>query len=210
MVKQLIRFIAAMAIAGGALLTVSGTACACSCVPNPNLAERVAKADVVFSGTAISTKEKGEQNKVITFQVGTTYKGKPAVRNEILTARDSASCGLEIQDKTEYLVFANKSDHGLGLKPAEGQYTAILCGGADPFTKAGHDELVKVKGVKQVQVINEKPPVQPAKVVKTQETTNEVATEKEAISAPIWPWAGGAVLLLAAAGGLVWWRRSRA
>lgn len=210
MVKQLIRFIAAMAIAGGALLGVSGPACACSCVPNPNMAERVAKADLVFSGTAIGTKEKGEQTKVITFQVGTTYKGKPAVRNEILTARDSASCGLEIQDKTEYLVFANKSDHGLGLKPAEGQYTAILCGGADPVTKKGLDELVKVKGVKPVQVIDEKPPVQPAKSITTGTKTTEVATEKAATSAPVWPWAAGAVLLLAAAGGLVWWRRARA
>lgn len=208
MVKQLIRIIAAMAIAGGALLGVSGPACACSCMPNPNMAERVAKADVVFSGKAISTESKG-QTKVITFEVGTTYKGPAETRQEILTAQDSASCGLEIQDKGEYIVFGNKADHGLGLKPAEGQYTAILCGGADPATKKGFDELVKVEGVTPRQVIEEKAPAQPAKV-NVPVTKTEAAPEKAATSTPIWPWAGGAVLVLAAAGGLVWWRRSRA
>lgn len=208
MVKQLIRFIAAMAVASGALLTVSGTACACSCMPNPNMAERVEKADVVFTGTAVDTKTNG-RTKVVTFDVGTTFKGPAKTRQEIVTADNSAACGLEIEDKGEYLVFGSKGDQGLELAMSPDQYTASLCGGADPVTKKGLDEVSAVKGVTPTQVINEKAPAQPAKAnvpaAKPQATPEQAAT-----SAPVWPWAAGAVLLLAAAGGLVWWRRARA
>jgi hypothetical protein len=209
MVRQLFRLVAALALAGGALLTVSGPACACSCMPNPDMSERVAKADLVFTGRAVDTKVDG-QTKVITFEVDTTYKGPAETKQEILTARDSAGCGLEVQENGEYLVFGSKSDHGMELKPAEGQYTSILCGGADPVTKAGLDDLSAVDGVQPTQVIVEKAP--PAKPVTTGATESkpQATPEQAATGTPIWPWAAGAVVLLAAAGGVVWRRRARA
>jgi hypothetical protein len=208
MVRHLLRLVAALALAAGALFTVSGPACACSCMPNPNMSERVAKADAVFVGRLVDTKTNG-QSKTLTLAVDTVYKGNVSPKQEIVTPRDSAGCGLEIQGKEPWIVFGSAGSEGMTeLKVGKGQYSAILCGGADPVTAEGTKQLGAVKGLTPSQVKEDPPPAQPV-VVDGKNAKPQAAPSEQASTTPLWPWATGAALLLALGGGLIWWRAAR-
>ncbi len=90
---------------------------ACSCaVPDPRSA--LAAADGAFVGTLVSRRETSDLRAVLTFEVEQALKGSLGDRVEVVTARDSAGCGLELPVGTRT---------GLVLDRRDGAWHGHLC-----------------------------------------------------------------------------------
>lgn len=128
-----------------ALGLASSTPChACSCAESPTVAGSAARADVVFVGTLVDTREpvvrvpgitssQGPVAKV--FEVTEVRKGEVGARAEVLTAASGASCGLEVEEGRTYVVVARSSVEGL---------RADLCGGTRLLTATTPADLDSV------------------------------------------------------------------
>ena len=104
---------------------------ACSCGDSDEMAS-YGSADVVFTGTVEQAPDRandGASNRLVTwsFAVDGVYKGEALVRQDVLSAASSASCGIELSGEGPFLVFA-KRDPGSG-----GALVAGLCGGTRPI-----------------------------------------------------------------------------
>ena len=132
------RFAAAVLLVVGlpiaGVVGAAGPAGACSCIGLGD-AEAFARADAVFVGK-VSGYEAGDPPVPQpgparwTFKVRDVYKGKVTRTQEVVSAADGASCGLEIQTRGVFLVFATTSRTlPSGPRPAAGQLYATLCGG---------------------------------------------------------------------------------
>jgi hypothetical protein len=86
--------------------TISGVS-ACSCLPPAPPAEAMKEVDAVFIGVVSDVSSSDALNVTATFTVSGSYgdKGLPN-ELEIVTARDSAACGINFEDNKEYLVYA--------------------------------------------------------------------------------------------------------
>ena len=128
-----------------ALLGFTGTAAtpcaACSCAEAPSLADSAARADVVFVGTFVDTREpvpsipglRSSADEVgRTFEVTEVRKGAAAVRTEVRTAARGASCGLEVVQDGVYVVVARRTPTGL---------TGGLCDGTRLLTAVTASDL---------------------------------------------------------------------
>lgn len=140
--------LAAAALTAAILPVLSASAAQeCSCMA-PNEAKNYADADVVFKGTAngatsSAVKERGKPAQTsglhYQFEPITEYKGNVSDPQVVVTADNSASCGVQLDGPGPYLVFANRLDseeaRSAGLAP--GDLTMNLCGGTRPI---GADE----------------------------------------------------------------------
>lgn len=113
-----------VSVAGIVTVIGPGTAYACSCMQQP-LAAQVSTADVVFTGTPKSSD--AAQNPTSsaepvrwTFAVDAVQKGTVTRTVDVVSARDSASCGIPFAIDRRYLVFGYLDG---------GTVTANLCGG---------------------------------------------------------------------------------
>ena len=132
-------FVLSVVAALSALMSVIGFATpahACSCAPL-NEAKYFRHADVVFTGTLIDRQEPPWQPVMssgdpatLTFEVSRVYRGEAQRLQEIETAMEGASCGLEIEGSGPFLVFANDAPDGAPL-------TASLCGGTRAIADGG-------------------------------------------------------------------------
>ena len=112
---------------------------ACSCV-NRTEAEAFADSDAVFagrlSGRPTPRREKSQLGaaNVWTFKVREVYKGKVLRKQQVVSAVDSAACGVAFPKKVTMLVFAstNSSDRGDPLQVS-------LCGATRPLSDGPHD-----------------------------------------------------------------------
>jgi hypothetical protein len=84
------------------LLVAASDASACSCVP-VNLERDLPRADGAFVGTLLERREpppaavqSSADPVTLVFRVEQVYKGDIENRIEVVTARDGASCGLEV------------------------------------------------------------------------------------------------------------------
>lgn len=111
-----IYFLASFAIIS--FFTVTGVS-ACSCLPPAPPADAIKEVDAVFVGVVSDISSSDDLNVRATFTVSGSY-GDEGLSNElgIITARDSAACGVNFEDGKEYLVYATKD---------EGEYTTNLC-----------------------------------------------------------------------------------
>jgi len=131
------------------LLHVAGAspAGACSCAMTSD-EEAFGRADAVFVGSLTDrTVDDGllrasDDPGVLRFDVSAVYKGAVQVDQEIVTAAESASCGLAVLRTGDVLVFANE-DASSSPQPGENQLSGDLCngtrsldGGAVPATFA--------------------------------------------------------------------------
>ncbi|MEU8800306.1 hypothetical protein [Spirillospora sp. NPDC048819] len=114
-------------------MATPGRACACSCAAMTDQ-EAYARADAVFTGRLVQrqvrsrgwgpwkTRDSGDPATLV-FEVSAVNKGKVSRRQDLVTASEGASCGLEADEGREYLVFA-RWDGGV--------LRAGLCGGTRP------------------------------------------------------------------------------
>jgi hypothetical protein len=117
------------------VVSAPSPACACSCAPITP-AEAYRNADAVFLGHLVDRRvEHGlpwsgaDDKAVLTFAVREVAKGKVQPRQEIVTAPDSASCGLELGGRGPYVVYARTAAYDPAPPPEEGQYSGSLCSG---------------------------------------------------------------------------------
>jgi hypothetical protein len=75
-------------------LALAGDALACSCLP-VDLARDLPRADGAFVGTVLERRST-EASVIMLFRVEQVYKGEIENRIEVETARDGATCGLEL------------------------------------------------------------------------------------------------------------------
>lgn len=121
-----------MLAAGIGLLAVAGfdapPAAACSCAVGGGDRGAFEQADVVFVGDMSDYERRSFTEARWTFTVSRVYKGEVAQTQPIVSAFSGATCGLELPEHGEFLVFAN-GRAGPGSDPRAGEYHAGLCGG---------------------------------------------------------------------------------
>jgi len=130
-----------VAVALSVLTVGAGPASACSCI-GLTLDEAFAAADVVFTGEvtgrsgAVTLTPSSADRVDVTFAVDRVYKGEASANQQVATARDGASCGLEVDDATPAVVFARFGEAGDGW-PAPDELGASLCGGSQAIPAGG-------------------------------------------------------------------------
>jgi hypothetical protein len=110
-------FAGATLAAAVTVLGTSQTVSACSCAAVSDR-QAFAGADAVFTGELVDVVTADPPGDVISsgdietfvFEVDAVFKGEVSPEQEILTARDGASCGLEIAGRGPFVVFAHKGD----------------------------------------------------------------------------------------------------
>jgi hypothetical protein len=115
-------------IVAAAALAPAWPARACSCIAPGPPADELARSTAVFAGQATGF-QMGEAT-VVTFQVGTVWKGPVESTLLVQTARDSAACGYAFEIGREYLVYAGGSPEALEVN---------LCSRTRLMAEAGED-----------------------------------------------------------------------
>lgn len=124
-----------------ALFATPGRVAACSCAPLTD-AEARGFADAVFVGTLAEVitppgpSYSSADPERFVFEVDGVYLGDVFARQSVVTARDGASCGLEISGPGPFLVFARTPDTSTG-EALEGELTSSLCSGTRTLADGG-------------------------------------------------------------------------
>jgi hypothetical protein len=124
---------------GSFALDTPQRAAACSCVELTD-AEAYDFADVVFTGALveINTPEGdivvSNDPERFVFDIDQVYKGVAQTRQSVVTAREGASCGLEIGGPGPFVVFARLEDDSLTSGAVEGEVYSSLCSGTRPLS----------------------------------------------------------------------------
>lgn len=131
--------VASLALAIGLIVHIGLSATpaqACTCTTESE-AEAFAWADVVFEGKVLSVVFPPMDDQwstadpvTWTFDVSEVYKGEAADIQEVVSALDSASCGVDLSPEETYVVFALEQDRALDL--TDGQLSTHLCSGTRP------------------------------------------------------------------------------
>jgi len=110
----------------------SGSVSACSCA-GLNDDEAFAAADVVFAGRLVAVRVpdgpmiSSDDPARFVFEVDSVLKGDAFETQSVVSARDGASCGLELQTGVDSVVFARtESSYDL----ADGELDSSLCSGS--------------------------------------------------------------------------------
>jgi hypothetical protein len=131
-------------IAAFAVLFALPQACfACSCLAPPPPAEAAADAAAVFQGEVIKVEQvrgsTGAEIRRVTMRVSKVWKGNVAAEMPVYTANDSAACGVDFQQGTEYVIYANASNGtDFWASPANSLVTG-LCDRTRPVAEAADD-----------------------------------------------------------------------
>jgi len=128
-----------LTVAGMLMVVAPGAASACSCMIRP-LADRLSAADVVFLGTPTNGDEpEGAVSSADpvrwTFHVDAVHKGAVTRTVNVLSALDSASCGIPFEVNNPYLVFGVINGDAV---------TAGLCGGTERLDQIPADVLASL------------------------------------------------------------------
>ncbi len=118
--KALSLCVLVLSLAALAAAVESAQACSCA-MPDPRSA--LAAGDGAFVGTMVSRRETADSQAILTFEVERALKGSIGKRVEVVTARDSAGCGLEMPVGTRT---------GLVLDRRDGAWHGGLCAQFSP------------------------------------------------------------------------------
>ncbi len=131
------------ATAGGVIgLGSAHPVSACSCASFTD-AEAAEYADAVFIGTLVEViTEPGDTYSSMDparfiFDVDEVFEGDVFARQSVVTARDGASCGLEISGRGPFVVFARADADGLTSGGADGELYSGLCSGTRALADGG-------------------------------------------------------------------------
>jgi hypothetical protein len=168
---------------------------ACSCAET-NDEELFARADAVFVGQVLDYEppppaEVMSSGDPATWTLGVTevYKGEVTAVQEIVSAVESATCGVRLDGADEFLVFANLGDGPVPI--TAGQYWASSCSGTRPAD------------LQPLAVDAQATP--PLPVADGVPSASAAGTERARLW---WPWVAGAAVVAVVAGLVV--RRTRA
>ena len=119
---------------GAFMLGTSEPVAACSCVSFTD-EQALENADAAFTGTlteiitpAGDTYSSTDPERFV-FDVDEVFKGNVFARQSVVTARDGASCGLEISGPGPFMVFARSESDGITNGAADGELYSNLCSG---------------------------------------------------------------------------------
>ena len=176
---------------------------ACSCAMLSS-AQKVENADVVVRGTIAGLDDPGgrDSGHLVTYEVAVAevYRGAATATTFVRSAADGASCGIEVQEGREYLLFARR---------VGGDLRAGLCDG----TTAASAELVAE--VEHLTGPGSPPEGGAGATATTPPGTPSSGTplagptpqDSSGVARPVGVGVGGA--LVAAALGALWWQRRR-
>lgn len=119
------------------LLAVPVDALACTCAPNPPVAEAVADSSRVFLGTVTGIEHDGMVQRV-TFQVSEHFKGGRTDVLRVQTFAQTASCGYPFREGARYVVYADGDDDALATSTCSRTAVAGNPGGDLEALRAGH------------------------------------------------------------------------
>jgi hypothetical protein len=126
-----------------AVITVGAApASACSC-SGVTLDEAYAAADVVFTGqvtgrsAAVTLTPSSADRVDVSFAVDRVFKGEAVANQQVATARDGASCGLELDDGADVVVFARFGQAGADGWPDPDELGASQCSGSQAVPATG-------------------------------------------------------------------------
>ena len=169
------------------LVAPAAPAQACSCA-GLGTAQKVAGADVIVRGTITGSEDPGGGNsgRLVNYDVAVAqvYKGTVTATASVRSPADGGSCGIEVRQGTEYLIFARRVGSEL---------RAELCGGTAPASGTLVADVERITGPGTPQRVTASP------------TPASSASERSSATLPVGLGLGGA--LLASAGGVLWWRR---
>ncbi|MFM9282317.1 hypothetical protein [Paenibacillus jiagnxiensis] len=118
--KPLLALLGAVVLLSVLMVAEPTVVYACSCAGPPSPSETKEWSAAVFSGKAVSLKQRnalivssGDPVKV-TFQVDRVWKGNIGSTTVVTTAMSSESCGFEFTEGQEYLVYA-RNDQEFGV-----------------------------------------------------------------------------------------------
>jgi len=141
MVRQVIRALTVLAAVAVGLVGAAPPAAACSCA-SFNDDEALAASQVAFVGELLEvrTPSSGEawssaDPERFVFAVDRVYKGEANATQSVVTAREGASCGLELMGRGPFLVFAT-TDPQLHLDGDDGEVYSSLCSGSRELVTA--------------------------------------------------------------------------
>jgi hypothetical protein len=124
---------------------LAAPASACSCVP-ATTAEQFERADAVFTASLQSREvqsgpavHSSDDPALHVFLAHVVFKGEVHEAQTVVSAADSASCGIAVPDDEPVVVFATRSPD-----LPEGRYAASLCGGTGPADAAVIGELTEL------------------------------------------------------------------
>lgn len=137
-ISWVLVFLTATTVSVGAfVLGASERVAACSCATFTE-DEALVASDAVFTGTLVEvitppgdTYGSADPERFV-FDVVEVYKGEVFARQSIVTARDGASCGLEISGPGPFLVFARETDSVVS-GAVDGELYSSLCSGTRPL-----------------------------------------------------------------------------
>lgn len=135
----------ALLLGGLVQIGTANTALACSCAGPVSDLQAAQRADAVFTGVLLDREvadgivASSSDPAVLTFRVEAIYQGAVAERQAIVTARDGASCGLELSGPGPHLVFARTEAFPFEPDAADGALRADLCGGSRPLSSGPPD-----------------------------------------------------------------------
>jgi hypothetical protein len=118
------------------LVAGGGRVLACSCFEFTDR-EAFESADTVFTGVLLGTELGSDTGPVYStgdperffFDVDKVFKGDATGQQTIVTARDGASCGLEVAGRGPFVVFAYLKGDGIVGGAVDGELYSNLCSG---------------------------------------------------------------------------------
>jgi len=129
-----IALLCAVVTFGAFALGTPQRAAACDCAAFTDT-EAYEFHDVVFTGTLVEINTPAGDIVVSTdperfvFDVDQVFKGEAQTRQSVVTAREGASCGLEISGPGPFVVFARLDDDGITRNAVEGEVYSNSCSG---------------------------------------------------------------------------------
>jgi hypothetical protein len=123
-----LRRVSATLVAGLFIVLVAAVAAprpakACTCAADQTEAQYLASSDVAFDGTAVAV-SRGQTANTWTFRMDNSVKGNPSNPQDVISSKDSASCGMDFDLGTAYRIYAKKGE--------DGTMTTGLCSGDRP------------------------------------------------------------------------------
>jgi len=134
--RRSVAVVSFLAVLAALQVGIAPPAAACSCVGFQDDEAALEAADVVFTGELLEvrTPPTGEvwssaDPERFVFAVDRVYKGEARARQSVVTAREGASCGLELSGVGPFLVFAS-TESVLNLQGKDGELFSHLCTGS--------------------------------------------------------------------------------
>ena len=140
MVRRVIASVIVLATVGIGLVVTAPPASACSCI-GLNDDEALQGSQVAFVGELLEVRTPPGESfssmdpERFVFAVDRVYKGEAKATQSVVSAREGASCGLELVGRGPFLVFAT-TDPQFDLEGDAGEVYSSLCSGSRALTDA--------------------------------------------------------------------------